>query len=59
MFAKQAELGFKFLSFHELIWRWGDVINPRIVDVMDGTLTPEQAAAQAQADLEAIMEEYE
>jgi len=57
-FAKQAELGFKFLSFHELIWRWGDVINPRIVDVINGVLTPEEAAAQAQADLEAIMAEY-
>lgn len=58
-FVKQAELGFKFLSFHELIWRWGDQINPRIVDVIEGTMTPEEAAAKAQADLEAIMEEYE
>jgi ABC-type glycerol-3-phosphate transport system substrate-binding protein len=54
-FAKQAELGFKMLSFHELIWRWGDVIQPRIVDVIQGTMTPEEAAAKAQADLEAIM----
>lgn len=58
-FAKQAEIGFKMLSFHELIWRWGDEIQPRCVDVIEGTLTPEEAAAKAQAALEAVMEEWE
>ncbi|MEM2058606.1 MAG: extracellular solute-binding protein, partial [Thermoproteota archaeon] len=56
-FAEQAKLGFKFLSFHPLIWRWGDAINARIVDVINGVLTPEEAAAQAQAELEQIMRE--
>lgn len=57
-FVEQARLGAKFLTLHPAIWQIGDRISAYIVDVINGVLSPEEAAQKAQQDALNILEQW-